>query len=104
MEKVMQIRITEPPEHPGLNLTYCRECGREVIWAETISSKKICLDDTPGPYRLEEQDDGVIRAVYRYVEDGYAFHFNKGGKCLEEEPQEPRITEFERIRDSLADG
>jgi hypothetical protein len=100
----MNIRITEPPKHPGLRLTHCRECGREVIWAETVAGKKICLDESPGPYRLEEQSDVIIRAVYRYVEDGYAFHFNKEGKCLEDEPQEPRITEFEHIRDSLADG
>jgi hypothetical protein len=77
----MKIRITDPPKYTGLAERACNQCGREILICETKAGAVIVLDERPGPYRLEDDGTGRIRAVHRSAVDGYAFHFGAYGSC-----------------------
>jgi hypothetical protein len=83
----MNIRITEPPKHKGLFETVCNQCSREILICETKAGATIVLDERPGPYRLEDDGSGRVRAFHRSAVDGYAFHFGDDGSCTESEQE-----------------
>jgi hypothetical protein len=83
----MNIRITEPPKYRGLLETVCNQCGLEIVICETKSGATIVLDERPGPYRLEDDGTGRVRAVHRHASDGYAFHFGADGSCVKPEDE-----------------
>jgi hypothetical protein len=103
----MNIRVTEPPQYPGVNPGICKECGRDIIWVETVRGAKAALDDDSGPYRLEMQDDGIIRAVHRHATDGYSYHYKFAGEsrgtCIEPEPEPPKTSQFEQIATQIGE-
>jgi hypothetical protein len=80
----MKITVNEPPNEPryrGLYETLCQFCGSEILICETKAGASIVLDEGPGPFRLEDDGTGRIRAVHRHALDGYAFHFDPDGSC-----------------------
>jgi hypothetical protein len=77
----MKIRITEPPKHKGLREFLCQYCGSEILICETKAGATIVLDERPGPFRLEDDGTGQVRAVHRHAVDGYSFHFENEGSC-----------------------
>ena len=83
----MNIVITEPPKYSGLLERVCIQCGVEILICETKAGATIVLDERPGPYRLEEDDKGRVRAVHRSATDGYAFHFGADGFCAKPETE-----------------
>ncbi len=83
----MNIRITEPPKYTGVWETVCNQCGREILICETKAGASIVLDERPGPFRLEDDGTGRVRAVHRHAVDGYAFHFGNDGACSDSEAE-----------------
>ncbi len=83
----MNIRVTEPPKYRGLWETPCQFCGGEILICETKAGARIVLDERPGPFRLEDDGTGRIRAVHRHAVDGYMFHFDGDGSCVKAEEE-----------------
>ena len=54
--------------------TYCRGCGREVIWGVTADNVRVPLDPRPAVYEVYAQDRQVGRAIAR-LESAMVTHF-----------------------------
>jgi hypothetical protein len=87
MESNMKIIVTEPPKYGGLLERVCNQCEVEILICETKAGATIVLDERPGPYRLEDEGKGRIRAVHRSVTNGYSFHFGPDGSCVKPEDE-----------------
>lgn len=97
----MRITVSEPPMHDGLEERVCYKCGEDILLLRTVGGAKIVLDARPGPYRLEEQEDGIIRAANRGAIDGYTFHFDNEGDCGKAESPEVPEEKFVKLNREL---
>jgi len=71
---------------PTSGAATCGRCGREIYRAPSKKNpdRTVTVDTRPGPYVLEEQDDGTILAAWKGPSAGYAYHYNSALACADD--------------------
>jgi hypothetical protein len=79
----LKVIISEKPAYDGISPGRCKDCNRDLFWVHSglNPEKKMALDDDPGPYCLERDEDGIHRAWHRNATDGYSYHYWNEGSC-----------------------
>lgn len=61
----------------GLEPSYCKRCGRDILWGTTVNDKKMPLDPVPVKGGNVTVKDGIINVAHKEttVLVGYMPHF-----------------------------